>query len=448
VKTFGKYLENPKRLAQFSTVPRLAQPLPNPVLNPDTEVPIEPKPEPVRVTTLHRNSRRKPDPVVPPLDGEPETAAEPSSAVERVEDANEAALTKDELKEMTEFIKDNKMSTAVVHVYRRRPLQTAFGFLGEMPIDGFSVKILSDLYGGGSYRLKILVNGRIKRGFSLEIDPSIKGQLDKEQEKPAPVAPVVPVIAPKDDTLAIMLQLSKESAEVQRQLAKESKEASDRAADRQMAMMTEMVKAIATRPEAPKGPDFLQIITAITPLLTPVLAAVLNRPDQLDLVMKAKELFQTEPQPEEQMLDKLLRVGAPLAQQFMSRGQPQMQPAPMPVQAQPEAAPGLPSTIPALPPGIPVGMATESVQVAMAVRGHLPSLVGMASRGGAIDWIVPMVENSMNDAQLEHLDAILLREDWRAVLFGDAPEVTTAYRPWFDALRDAFLQDDGQEVAT
>jgi len=448
VKTFGKYLENPKRLAQFSTVPRLAQPLPNPVLNPDTEVPIEPKPEPVRVTTLHRNSRRKPDPVVPPLDGEPETAAEPSSAVERVEDANEAALTKDELKEMTEFIKDNKMSTAVVHVYRRRPLQTAFGFLGEMPIDGFSVKILSDLYGGGSYRLKILVNGRIKRGFSLEIDPSIKGQLDKEQEKPAPVAPVVPVIAPKDDTLAIMLQLSKESAEVQRQLAKESKEASDRAADRQMAMMTEMVKAIATRPEAPKGPDFLQIITAITPLLTPVLAAVLNRPDQLDLVMKAKELFQTEPQPEEQMLDKLLRVGAPLAQQFMNRSQPQMQPAPMPVQAQQEAAPGLPATIPALPPGIPPGMRPESIQIAMEIRGYLPVLIQSAATGDSLDGIVWIVNKKLSDEQAIELEMILDREDWRSVLFNDDPAVTTAYRPWFDALRDAFLPDEGQEVAT
>lgn len=430
-------------------MPRLDSTLPNPVITPETDIPIDEKPPvaPVRVTTLRRNSKPRNEPVVPPLDGEAESTPEPSSAVERVEDQSEAALTKDELKEMTEFIKDNKMSTAVVHVYRRRPLQTAFGFLGEMPVDGFSVKILSDLYGGGSYRLKILVNGRIKRGFNLEIDPSIKGQLDREQEKPAPVAPVVPVVQPKDNTLELMMTMQKESAEVQRQLAREAKESSDKAAERQMMMMTEMVKAISARPEQ-KGPGIVEIITAVSPLLVPLLTAVLNRPDQIDLVMKVKELFQNDPPEKEEMLDKLLRVGAPLAQQLMSRGQPQMQPAPVPVQAQPEPAPGLPATIPALPPGIPPGMAPESVQVAMAVRGHLPSLVGMAARGGAIDWIVPMVENSMNDAQLDHLETILLREDWRAVLFGDAPEVTTAYRPWFDALRDAFLQDDGQEVAT
>jgi len=427
--------------------------LPNPVLSDDPQL-SEPgtngeqtPPQPARVTLLNRRS--KPKTPEPPGHEAEQNEDNTSSRVERVQDEAEAKLVRDELKEALDFIRVNQFGNAVVEVLRRRQGESEHSYLGELPCADFSLKTLAEIYGGGNFRLGIKSNGKYVRRVQVVVNQQLRGSHDREIEKQnaTPPAPVVPVIAPKDDTVGTILALSEKQATATRESNERFMMLFAELQKSSAASNAQIIAALAGRQEA-KGPGIVEIITALSPLLAPVLTAVLNKPDQIDMIMKLKDVFQTEPQPEEQMLDKLLRVGAPLAQQFMSRGQPQMQPAPMPVQAQPEAAPGLPSTIPALPPGIPVGMATESVQVAMAVRGHLPSLVGMASRGGAIDWIVPMVENSMNDAQLEHLDAILLREDWRAVLFGDAPEVTTAYRPWFDALRDAFLQDDGQEVAT
>lgn len=427
-----------------------ANTLPNPVLTDDPALPVpdlngeSAPPQPARVTILNRRSAKPPK-----ADPDPEPDDATSSRVERVQDEAEAKLVRDELKEALDFIRTNQFGNAVVEVLRRRQGESEHSYLGELPCSDFSLRTLSEIYGGGNFRLGIKVNGKYVRRVNAAVNQQLRGSHDREIEKQnaTPPAPVAPVIVPKDDTMSIILALTEKQAVLQRE-----------SSERTMQMFAEMNKsnaamiaAIMTRPEAPVAPPpDNSVTTALIAIVGPILAEMVKpKPNQsLADLAALKQIFTPEPQPEEQMFDKLLRVGAPLAQQLMSRGQPQMQPAPVPVQAQPEPAPGLPATIPALPPGIPPGMAPESVQVAMAVRGHLPSLVGMAARGGAIDWIVPMVENSMNDAQLDHLETILLREDWRAVLFGDAPEVTTAYRPWFDALRDAFLQDDGQEVAT
>ena len=426
-----------------------ANTLPNPVLTDDPTLP-EPgpngesaPPQPARVTILNRRSAKPPK-----VDPDPDPDDATSSRVERVQDEAEAKLVRDELKEALDFIRTNQFGNAVVEVLRRRQGESEHSYLGELPCSDFSLRTLSEIYGGGNFRLGIKVNGKYVRRVNAAVNQQLRGSHDREIEKQnaTPPAPVAPVIVPKDDTVGTILALSEKQAAATRESNERFMMLFAELQKSSAASNAQIIAALAGREQ--KGPGLVEIIGAISPLIVPILTAVLNKPDQLELMAKAKELFQQDPQPEEQMLDKLLRVGAPLAQQFMSRGQPPMQPAPMPVQAQPEPAPGLPATIPELPPGIPPGMAPESVQVAMAVRGHLPSLVGMAARGGAIDWIVPMVENSMNDGQLDHLEAILLREDWRAVLFGDAPEVTTAYRPWFDALRDAFLPDDGQEVAT
>lgn len=426
-----------------------ANTLPNPVLTDDPTLP-EPgpngesaPPQPARVTILNRRSAKPPK-----TDPDPEPDDATSSRVERVQDEAEAKLVRDELKEALDFIRTNQFGNAVVEVLRRRQGESEHSYLGELPCSDFSLRTLSEIYGGGNFRLGIKVNGKYVRRVNAAVNQQLRGSHDREIEKQnaTPPAPVAPVIVPKDDTVGTILALSEKQAAATRESNERFMMLFAELQKSSAASNAQIIAALAGRQEQ-KGPGMVEIIAAISPFVAPLLTALLNKPDQLELLAKAKELFQPEPQPEEQMLDKAFRYGMPVLKAVMERGQPQMQPAPpMPVQAQPEPAPGLPATIPALPPGIPAGMAPESVDVAMGVRSYLPRLIGMASRGGSIDWIIPMVESEMSNQQLEHLDAILLREDWRAVLFGDAPEVTTAYRPWFDALRDAFLQDE--EAAT
>lgn len=426
-----------------------ANTLPNPVLTEDPALPDavangESAPQqPARVTILNR---RNPKP--PKVDPDPEPEDSTSSRVERVQDEAEAKLVRDELKEALDFIRTNQFGNAVVEVLRRRQGESEHSYLGELPCSDFSLKTLSEIYGGGNFRLGIKVNGKYVRRVNAAVNQQLRGSHDREIEKQnaTPPAPIVPVIAPKDDTLSVILALTEKQAALQRE-----------SAERTMQMFAEMNKsnaamiaAIMTRPEAPAAPPpDNTVTTALIGVLGPILAEMMKpKPNQslADLVA-LKQIFTPDPQPEEQMLDKAFRLGTPLLQAVMAgRNQPPMQPAPAPAQAQPEATPGLPATIPALPPGIPLGMRPESIQIAMEIRQYLPMLIQSAATGDSIDGIVWFVNKKLTNEQAIELEVILEREDWRSVLFNDDPSVTTAYRPWFDALRDAFLAND--ETAT
>jgi hypothetical protein len=154
-------------------------------------------------------------------------------------------------------------------------------------------------------------------------------------------------------------------------------------------------------------------------------------------VKLVKELMSGAPEKEEKddMLEKMMTIGAPLIGAFMSRGQPQ-QPQPQPVRVNP------------VQPVIPTQeqLAQSKAQDLLGkLRFVTPILVRAARKGAFIDSYLDILNDSLDDEGHEMLVYMLQREDWISTLFNGNPDVV-ANRQWFEQLREAILTPEDEST--
>ena len=155
-----------------------------------------------------------------------------------------------------------------------------------------------------------------------------------------------------------------------------------------------------------------------------------------ETVKLTKELMgppQAEKEEKDDMLERLMSVGAPLIGAFMNRNQPQQQaPQPRPVM------PSQPAALPPTQEQIAQGKAQDLLN---KLRFVTPILVRAAKKKAFIDSYLDILDDALDDESYEMLVYALQRDDWLSTLFSDNPEVVSN-RAWFESFREAILQPD------
>jgi len=144
-----------------------------------------------------------------------------------------------------------------------------------------------------------------------------------------------------------------------------------------------------------------------------------------------------EKEEKDDMLEKMMAIGAPLIGAFMSRGQ-QAPPQPQPVRVNP------------VQPIIPTQeqLAQSKAQDLLGkLRFVTPILVRAAKKGAFIDSYLDILNDSLDDEGHEMLVYMLQRDDWISTLFNDNPDVV-ANRKWFEQLREAILTPEDESTDT
>lgn len=333
----------------------------------------------------------------------------------------------DDVQKIQSLLKELDMAGGVARIFRQRPGQAKHEYEGEIPADTFTLETIKRYYGGGDYHVRFAAKGgRYVRSIRFAIDPRHKGELDKIHEPPQ--------VTQSNDNSQALLAFMMQQQQAQAQQAQQSMTL-------MMTMMSESQKSMAaiiaaaiggrTQPEPAS-----RFIDVMMPMITESMKPRGGIADVAETVKLAKELIGPPQEKEEKddMLEKMMTIGAPLLGAFMSRGQPQPQPqAPRPV---------APATPPALP--TPEQIANQKAQALLGqLRFVTPILTRAASRNSPIDSYVDILNDTLDDEGYGMLVFMLQREDWISTLFNDNPEVV-ANRQWFENFRAVILNPDDE----
>lgn len=343
---------------------------------------------------------------------------------------------KDDISKLQSLLKELDMSGGVARIFRQRPGQADYPYLSEMPIDAFSLENLKRIFGGGKYLVRFAAKGgRYVRSIRFAIDNCFKGEMDTV---PAAAAPVQ---QQNDNSALLAFMMQQQQNQQQSQQAMMTL---------MITMMTESQKsmagvmAAALGGKSPSEPSS-RFIEVMMPMLTESMKPRGGIQELAETVKLTKELMGP-PQPEKEekddMLERLMTVGAPLLGAFMNRGQ-----APQP---QPQARPVAPAAPAALPPTQEQLAQAKAQDLLNKLRFVTPVLVRAARKGAYLDSYLDILDDSLDDEGYEMLTFMLQRDDWITTLFADNPDVI-ANRKWFDSLREAILNPDedtttGREV--
>lgn len=344
----------------------------------------------------------------------------------------------DDVSKIQALLKELDMSGGVARIFRQRPGQAKHEYEGEIPADTFTLETIKRAYGGGDYQVRFAAKGgRYVRSIRFSIDPRHKGELDKVHDIQTPVTQ-------HNDNSQALLAFMMQQQQTQAQQAQQSMTL-------MMTMMSESQKSMAAIIAAAIGGGGRQVaepsskfIEVMMPMLTESMKPRGGVAELTENVKLVKELMGTAPEKEEKddMLEKMMTIGAPILGAFMSRGQPQPQPQPQPVRVNPAQPQALPT---------PEQMAQAKAQELLGkLRFVTPVLVRAAKKGSYIDSYLEILEDNLDDEGYEMLVFMLQREDWISTLFNDNPDVV-ANRQWFEQLREAILKPDedttGEETA-
>ena len=347
----------------------------------------------------------------------------------------------DDVSKIQALLKELDMSGGVARIFRQRPGQAKHEYEGEIPADTFTLETIKRAYGGGDYQVRFAAKGgRYVRSIRFSIDPRHKGELDKVHDIQTPVTQ-------NNDNSQALLAFMMQQQQTQAQQAQQSMTL-------MMTMMSESQKSMAAIIAAAIGggrqvtPDSSsKFIEVMMPMLTESMKPRGGVAELTENVKLVKELMGTTPEKEEKddMLEKMMTIGAPILGAFMSRGQPQPQPQPQPVRVNP-MQPAQPQALPT-----PEQMAQAKAQDLLGkLRFVTPVLVRAAKKGSYLDSYVDILNDNLDDEGHEMLVFMLQRDDWISTLFNDNPDVV-ANRQWFENLREAILNPDedapGEETA-
>lgn len=338
----------------------------------------------------------------------------------------------DDVSKIQALLKELDMGGGVARIFRQRPGQAKHEYEGEIPADAFTLETIKRSYGGGDYLIRFAAKGgRYVRSIRFAIDPRHKGELDKINEPP-------PVTQNSNDNSQALLAFMMQQQQTQAQQAQQSMTL-------MMTMMSESQKSMAAIIAAAIGGGGRQVaepsskfIEVMMPMLTESMKPRGGVAELTENVKLVKELMGTAPEKEEKddMLEKMMTIGAPLIGAFMSRGQPQPQ-QPQPVRVNPTQPQALPT---------PEQIAQAKAQELLGkLRFVTPVLVRAAKKGSYVDSYIDILNDNLDDEGHEMLVYMLQRDDWVTTLFNDNPDVV-ANRQWFENLREAILTPDDEDT--
>ena len=339
----------------------------------------------------------------------------------------------DDVSKIQSLLKELDMGGGVARIFRQRPGQAKHEYEGEIPADAFTLETIKRSYGGGDYLIRFAAKGgRYVRSIRFAIDPRHKGELDKIHE-PAPVT------QNSNDNSQALLAFMMQQQQTQAQQAQQSMTL-------MMTMMSESQKSMAAIIAAAIGggrqsPEpSSKFIEVMMPMLTESMKPRGGVAELTENVKLVKELMGTAPEKEEKddMLEKVMTIGAPLLGAFMSRGQ-QQPPQPQPVRVNPVEP--MPQALPT-----PEQVANAKAQELLGkLRFVTPILVRAAKKGAYIDSYLDILNDSLDDEGHDMLVFMLQRDDWISTLFNDNPDVV-ANRQWFENFREAILTPDDEDT--
>jgi hypothetical protein len=335
----------------------------------------------------------------------------------------------DDVSKIQALLKELDMGGGVARIFRQRPGQAKHEYEGEIPADAFTLETIKRSYGGGDYLIRFAAKGgRYVRSIRFAIDPRHKGELDKINEPP-------PVTQNSNDNSQALLAFMMQQQQTQAQQAQQSMTL-------MMTMMSESQKSMAAIIAAAIGGGGRQVqsepsskfIEVMMPMLTESMKPRGGMAELTENVKLVKELMGNAPEKEEKddMLEKMMTIGAPLIGAFMSRGQPQPQ-QPQPVRVNPAQPQALPT---------PEQIAQAKAQELLGrLRFVTPVLVRAAKKNSYIDSYIDILNDNLDDEGHEMLVYMLKRDDWITTLFNDNPDVV-ANRQWFESFRQAIINPD------
>jgi len=324
------------------------------------------------------------------------------------------------------------MHGGVARIFRQRPGHAKFEYEGEIPADGFTLETIKRSYGGGDYMIRFAAKGgRYVRSIRFSIDPRHKGELDKVHE-----APQVTQNNSNDNSQALLaFMMQQQQAQAQQ---------SQQSMTLMMTMMSESQKSMAAIIAAAIGgrsqPEpASRFIDVMMPMITESMKPRGGISDVAETVRLAKELIGPPQEKEEKddMLEKMMTIGAPLLGAFMNRGQPQPQPQPRPV------VPAAPTALPPTPEQV---ANAKAQQLLGQLRFVTPVLVRAAKKDSPIESYVDILNDTLDDEGYEMLTYLLQREDWTTTLFDNNPDVI-ANRQWFENFRSIILNPDDETTS-
>jgi hypothetical protein len=339
----------------------------------------------------------------------------------------------DDVSKIQALLKELDMGGGVARIFRQRSGQAKHEYEGEIPADAFTLETIKRSYGGGDYLIRFAAKGgRYVRSIRFAIDPRHKGELDKINEPP-------PVTQNSNDNSQALLAFMMQQQQTQAQQAQQSMTL-------MMTMMSESQKSMAAIIAAAIGGGGRQVqsepsskfIEVMMPMLTESMKPRGGVAELTENVKLVKELMGTAPEKEEKddMLEKMMTIGAPLIGAFMSRGQPQPQ-QPQPVRVNPAQPQALPT---------PEQIAQAKAQELLGkLRFVTPVLVRAAKKNSYIDSYIDILNDNLDDEGHEMLVYMLQRDDWVTTLFNDNPDVV-ANRQWFESFRQAILTPDDEDT--
>jgi hypothetical protein len=340
----------------------------------------------------------------------------------------------DDVSKIQALLKELDMGGGVARIFRQRPGQAKHEYEGEIPADAFTLETIKRSYGGGDYLIRFAAKGgRYVRSIRFSIDPRHKGELDKIHE-------TAPVTQNSNDNSQALLAFMMQQQQAQAQQAQQSMTL-------MMTMMSESQKSMAaiiaaaiggnSRQQAEPSSKFIEVMM---PMLTESMKPRGGVAELTENVKLVKELMGTAPEKEEKddMLEKMMTIGAPLLGAFMSRGQPQPQPQPVRVN------PVQPPPTQALPTAEQVAQA-KAQELLGKLRFVTPILVKAAKKNAFIDSYLDILNDNLDDEGHELLVFMLQRDDWMSTLFNDNPDVV-ANRQWFENFREAILTPEDEDT--
>lgn len=341
----------------------------------------------------------------------------------------------DDVSKIQALLKELDMGGGVARIFRQRPGQAKHEYEGEIPADAFTLETIKRSYGGGDYLIRFAAKGgRYVRSIRFAIDPRHKGELDKIHETP-------PVTQNSNDNSQALLAFMMQQQQAQAQQAQQSMTL-------MMTMMSESQKSMAAIIAAAIGgggrhnsEPSSKFIEVMMPMLTESMKPRGGVAELTENVKLVKELMGTAPEKEEKddMLEKVMTIGAPLLGAFMARGQqPQPQPQPQPVRVNPAPTQALPPTAEQI-------AQAKAQELLGKLRFVTPVLVRAAKKNSYIDSYLEILEDNLDDEGHEMLVFMLQRDDWISTLFNDNPDVV-ANRSWFESLREAILKPENEDT--
>jgi hypothetical protein len=359
--------------------------------------------------------------------------------------------TQDAIDEMA----DEGQRPPEARIHRTDPTTRKPAFLDAVDAGVVDEAFLSDNYGGGQYTVSIFgtkkdgsygyLDGQRKR-YSIDESKPFKGALrGRVTALPAgtPAAPNGGTPSSFDKMMDMgVFQLFKGMQDQAAETARQNREHS-------MAMAT-MMERIA-KPQESQLPALLAVLT---PLLTPLLAGMTNRPDPIDLATKIAALqrpgagigglgelenfleladrFNRKANGEDITLAGVLKDTLPVALETIGKFAPAAAPptnaAPARLAAPAAPAPELSTPAVPTPPAVPVDEWTP-------LEPHIPQLIAFAENDsdphGVCMTILTMAPTKFK-AMLRELVA---RDDALALITGRFPAVA-AYPTWMGALLD------------